>query len=343
MSDVLYFVTPGEFPLDSFTTFGTNSKPNTKNPIGYFGTGLKYALAIILRNGGDVTLYTKGKEYVFYLGKKNFRGKDFEQVRMKSRAVFGCDLPWNSKPLPFTSELGKNWEPWKAYRELASNTFDENGYITEEVIIDSAFSVLKVKCGEIKEAHDSSDIFPPKKQLLWSSPKFEIYEGESNCIYYRGVRVYDLRYKSRFTYNFKENYVTLSEDRTADNIWTLFYWIKEAIKTEIHDSRIVGRMIRKENEPTFEGEELSFDYETSDRLSPTFTYALGSGGNLSRSALNFFAARKEAQQSTFKAFMSFDLAELQMLKNEVMDEQLLNRFCAEYDELADKISSRDII
>ena len=85
MMKKLWFVTPGAFPLDAFTTFGTNVKPNTTTPIGHFGTGLKYAVAIALRLGGSVTLYTGGAEYGFYLEKKEFRGKVFNTVRMRSR------------------------------------------------------------------------------------------------------------------------------------------------------------------------------------------------------------------------------------------------------------------
>ena len=32
----------------AFTTRGLNAKPNTKSPIGYFGTGLKKALKLLL-------------------------------------------------------------------------------------------------------------------------------------------------------------------------------------------------------------------------------------------------------------------------------------------------------
>ena len=45
----VHFITPTDLPLDAFTTFGVNHKPNTDSPIGYFGTGLKYVVAIVAR------------------------------------------------------------------------------------------------------------------------------------------------------------------------------------------------------------------------------------------------------------------------------------------------------
>ena len=42
---------PGLIDLHGITTFGVCAKPEAENPIGYFGTGLKYALAFFLGEG----------------------------------------------------------------------------------------------------------------------------------------------------------------------------------------------------------------------------------------------------------------------------------------------------
>ena len=49
MSPAVVHVTKGKLDLRSLSTFGLNAKPNTTNPIGYFGTGMKYAIAVLLR------------------------------------------------------------------------------------------------------------------------------------------------------------------------------------------------------------------------------------------------------------------------------------------------------
>jgi hypothetical protein len=44
----LVFRTPGVLDLRALTTFGMSSKPNSTSPIGIFGTGLKYAVAVMV-------------------------------------------------------------------------------------------------------------------------------------------------------------------------------------------------------------------------------------------------------------------------------------------------------
>src|SRR4051794_443467 len=93
------FVTPGLIPLEAFTTFGVNAKPNSTNPFGYFGTGLKYAIAVCLRNGCKVVMVRDGVEYMFFTSQQSFRGTDFDFVRMRKKTFMG---KYTYTKLPFT-------------------------------------------------------------------------------------------------------------------------------------------------------------------------------------------------------------------------------------------------
>ena len=115
----------GLIDLRAFTTFGINAKPNTNSPIGYFGPGLKYAIAVLVREGLKVTVWIGTEPHEFYCEPSNFRGKDFSLIRMRRQR--GVTRKWMATDLPFTTELGKNWKLWMALRELHSNTLDENG------------------------------------------------------------------------------------------------------------------------------------------------------------------------------------------------------------------------
>ena len=42
------FITPGQIDLENVFTFGISAK-ESDNPIGFFGTGLKFAIATLLR------------------------------------------------------------------------------------------------------------------------------------------------------------------------------------------------------------------------------------------------------------------------------------------------------
>src|SRR5437867_1027619 len=98
-----YFVfeNPGVIDPRSITTFGVSSKDNASKAIGFFGTGLKYAIAILLRNGCGITIYSGGKKYTFGVFKEEIRNDTFQIVTM------------NNVKLGFTTELGKTWEMWQ--------------------------------------------------------------------------------------------------------------------------------------------------------------------------------------------------------------------------------------
>ena len=116
----LYFTNPGEIDLDAALILGVNAKVN-ENPIGRYGSGLKYAIAVLLRTGHSVTIWSGLEENIFYARTASTRGVEYSQV-------------WcNDKPLGFTTHLGSNWEVWQALRELKSNAQDEGGITTDDI------------------------------------------------------------------------------------------------------------------------------------------------------------------------------------------------------------------
>jgi hypothetical protein len=60
----VYFANAGLIDLDVIRVMGVSVKTND-NPIGYFGTGLKYAIATLLRTGHTVTLKRGGRDHEF--------------------------------------------------------------------------------------------------------------------------------------------------------------------------------------------------------------------------------------------------------------------------------------
>lgn len=191
----------GLIDLDAIKTMGVNVK-SSDSSIGYFGTGLKYAIAVFLREGVEFKLFIDRNEYNFYTEPKSIRGKMFELCYMSG--------PYDSTALGFTTDLGKNWELWQAYREIHSNCLDEGGCIYESsgasgVAGSTVFAIEDIDVqGTFLDSLDKDELF--------SDSSIEIYEGESDFIYYRGIRAKDLGTPSKFTYNITE-YCALTEDR----------------------------------------------------------------------------------------------------------------------------------
>ncbi len=200
------FENKGEIDIRSISTFGVSVK-ETENPIGYFGTGLKYALAILLRTNHKITLHSGREVFKFGLKKTMIRSKEFEVVTM------------NDMELPFTTELGKNWEVWQAFREIYCNCLDEKG-ITENCwllpMVKDGITRVIVEGAEFKKAYDSRDSIvlqiDEKTRLLDGS--VQVFNKPSRYLYYRGVRVLRLDEESLFTYNVIDD-LELTEDRTV--------------------------------------------------------------------------------------------------------------------------------
>ena len=133
----LYFMNDAHFDPDAMMTFGVSAKSNA-DAIGYFGTGFKYAVAIILRLGGQITVESGGEIYTFATTTKTIRNKDFDIVTL------------NGANAGFTTHLGVNWEPWQAFRELWANCMDEQG--TVSLTRDDSFTCITIDCPEISRA-----------------------------------------------------------------------------------------------------------------------------------------------------------------------------------------------
>ncbi len=235
------FRTPGKLDLRAITIMGLNAKPSTTNPIGFFGTGLKYALAVLARNNLATTIWVGDQKWTVDKVKTNFRGKEVETLwLMRHRKV----LAPKGIQLPFTTELGKTWELWQAFRELYANTLDENGetficdLTSEGTLRVQGVSVAPKICthiiveGEafVQEYLEREKTFLPDalRQQESSSP-VQQFDRPAKHIYWRGMRVHDLKEPSLYTYNILAP-IDLTEDRTAKYEFQIKQQIEEYIR-----------------------------------------------------------------------------------------------------------------
>lgn len=258
---MIIFKNKGVIDLAAITTFGISAK-ETENPIGFFGTGLKYSIAVIMRENQSLTLMADTVEYTFRKVVDKFRGKDFQFIEM-----IGDDD--SRTRLPFTTELGKNWKLWQAYRELYCNTKDENGTI--ETVSDvkhfGGETTFVVKGNEFEKIHSERSLYfldINASLLIQSNGYVEIYDKPSKNIFYKGIRVHDLDRPALFTYNFVGK-IDLTEDRT---MMYVAYECGQIIHcaAKIEDERVLMKMLMA-GENTLEG---GFDWSAPSVHSPAF-------------------------------------------------------------------------
>lgn len=216
MQDTVYFTNHGHLDIKLIEVMGLSIK-ETDHPIGRFGTGLKNAIAVLLRTGHCIDLRVGEDRYSFSAREETARGVTFSRIYM------------NDRPLPFTTMLGRDWAVWQAYRELRSNAMDEGGTAHERRdLADAADTVFAISGAEIAKTHRNS-----REIFLDSRPEsviagVEIHPGSSNHVFYRGIRVFDLEKPSVRTYSIVDS-IDLTEDRTAKFAWELESHIAQAI------------------------------------------------------------------------------------------------------------------
>lgn len=204
---MIIFRNTGLIDMAAVRTLGVSVKE--EGAIGYFGTGLKFAVATILRGGGSISIFRGEDEYRFGTATEDVRGKAFEIVTM------------NGDKLGFTTHLGRDWQPWMAFRELACNALDEGGkfYAASDVeAIADDETVVVVHSEEIEDAYYSRGEILLETPPVYANDYIEIRPGRSHFLYYRGVRVHKLGHPSTHTYNVLRK-VDLTEDRTLKYWW----------------------------------------------------------------------------------------------------------------------------
>jgi hypothetical protein len=210
---MIVFENEGEIDPRLIMLIGVNVK-QTLSPIGFFGTGLKYAVACMTRWGEDIRIQSGVHEFRFASEETEIRGRTFGVLSMFS--------PIDKAALGFTTELGKRWEPWMVYRELWCNAHDEPGskvYEVDTIPRPEAGVTRVVVSGEkIEAAHADRDTFilGKRRKLLHKVDGLEIYEGEGERIFYRGIAVQKPDKPALYTYNIT-SHLYLTEDRTASS------------------------------------------------------------------------------------------------------------------------------
>lgn len=219
----IIFLNPGIMDLRGLRAFGVNAKTNT-NPLGFFGTGSKYAVSGLLRSNCTITLWLGADKYLFGVKRDAMRGKEFDFVTL-------THPDGRVEELPYTLELGKTWEPWQFFRELHSNALDEGGSTIRGSYQPLAGQTAFVVEGNaIEEAYNERNkIFLSSKPIIVSE-KIDVHMGSSEYVYYRGVRVAKLLRPSIYTYSLKKLNWGLTEDRT----------LREAVETPVALNKLIS-------------------------------------------------------------------------------------------------------
>lgn len=203
------FKNEGEIPVNAFKLLGASTKRDSENKIGFFGTGLKYALAVMLREDIDFKIYIGEKPLNIGLRRTDFAGEKVEVITV------------NNEKTSITLDAGIDWEPWFAIREVYSNTIDEGGKlelverIKPEKDKTSIYIEVSENFGDV--ARNWQDYFSFKRESLSESSQGRLLSKRPTnpnfTVFRRGVRVHHTGDESLFDYDI--NNLEINEARTA--------------------------------------------------------------------------------------------------------------------------------
>ena len=88
----------GMIQPEALHLMGGTTKTNDSTKIGQFGSGNKYALAYLLRNGYSVKIFSGLEEIKIETKSIDFRNNDFEVIYI------------NGERTSITTKMGKDWE-----------------------------------------------------------------------------------------------------------------------------------------------------------------------------------------------------------------------------------------
>lgn len=210
MNEYILFQNKGLIDKRAMNTFGLSVK-NKDNPIGMFGTGLKYAIAVLMRDAVPFRIFSGTEEIHFSTKEIDFRDEKVNMIYI------------DDKEAGFTTHFGKNWTQEEAFRELYSNCLDEKGTIAlfegGEDLYEEEFSYDQHHTRIYVQSEEFSRLYRNKGELFLDTPVFiqgpmaDVHKGQSGFLYYRGVKALKLNRPSKYTYNILAQ-CDLTEDRT---------------------------------------------------------------------------------------------------------------------------------
>jgi hypothetical protein len=255
---MIIFQNTGEIDMNTVRAMGVSVK--AEGNIGFFGTGLKFAIATLLRNQQEIVIFSGTQRYDLGTKTVNIRGKDFEMVTL------------NGEQIGFTTELGKTWQMWMAFRELHCNCLDEGGE-TRDSNTDDSLSILVGQEGSTiiavkgdlinKEFHDRNLNFI-SGNILFEDEAVQIYAGTRPYLFYKGVRVASISGRV-FSYNIKSP-MDLTEDRTLKYLWSACAKIAQCVM-RMKDQQHIKQFIRA---PLSSFERENVEFSASYEYSPEF-------------------------------------------------------------------------
>lgn len=261
------FSNSGEVEINAFKLLGASTKRSQEGKIGFFGTGLKYAVALMLREGINFKVFIGEKEVKLGVRQTEFGGTKVGVITV------------NGEKTSMTTDAGIDWQPWFAIREIYSNALDEGGTMeladsfNPEAGKTKIYVEMSEKLGDVSsnwQSYFTMKREPEEEIVLNKGKSFERRyrilakrEGQSEFrLFRRGILVARAgNVDSLFDYDVSE--VKINESRVVMHDWEGRQRAAEAL-AQSTSPEIVNLFIMSWTQPLLEHEDRFWTYLFDD-------------------------------------------------------------------------------
>lgn len=263
----------GEIETSALTLVGASTKDETK--IGFFGSGNKYAMAVLLRNGIKFDIWSGLRHVDVKTEKVTLRDQTYDRIVI------------DGEPTSLTTRMGPDWKIWFAAREFICNAMDEGGFKRSfgAPVPKEGKTVIAVSDSNPEIAHlcsHYSKYIRNSENVLSISDKeygrIEILKADDEKlnVYRKGISVIgDLDTKSLFWYDIES--LSISEARVFSDEYQLNLRMCKAL-VETDSAEVIDRYVKNwRNEEVYEHKLFSW-YATGNPSEAWHTYMKGKIG-----------------------------------------------------------------
>ncbi len=222
----------------AFILLGASTKRDDNSKIGFFGSGLKYSVAYLLRNKIKFRVFADYNEITFNTTPALFRDNNFDVISI------------NGEKTSVTTEFGADWQDWFVIREIYCNALDEGDSAITVVgenkcvpIEDKTVFYIEINEGFKQIIKDWDLYFSENRKDIVSFDKEgnQIYTGGNDLIVYRkGIRCYYAP-NQKCSFNYDMNWVEINESRTIKSDWTFKYELRRYLQ-QITDKKTITHL-----------------------------------------------------------------------------------------------------
>lgn len=208
---------------------GSSTKRDQVGKIGMFGSGWKYALAWLMRNGCKPII----------MSGTTLLDVDFTVKMHRDKAVEVITV--NGEATSLTTEMGPKWTGWMALREIISNAIDEGGHEIQtawnpmpfrgEEGITTIYIPMNSELAEVMLQFDRYFAFNRKE--TFKNPFGRLFlkkESSPMNIYRRGIRCFDTKKESLIDFDFED--IAINEDRLAQS-YSINYKVHDMLRAGV--------------------------------------------------------------------------------------------------------------